>query len=114
MSKLVQLIDKYGEIKDKIKELENLAEALKNEIKKQCQLNDVYAGTKYKVIVSERVTPKINPKKVYMIMKNKTDFFNCVDIIKTKLVKYLEEQDIDKCIDDYSRSIIISYSKIDE
>lgn len=93
--KVAVLIDDLGSIRDQIREAKSKEEQVLTMLKELDLPLGTHVGTKYDLVIVERVTQDINAAKLYKMLKLK-DFLKTVKVVKDKAKTFLLPDQIDK------------------
>lgn len=98
-------IDKLGELKEQIKKLEDKASTIIDALKAVKLVTGEYYGDEYILSVVEKTEAILSAAKVEKALHNKANFLKVVKVVKSSLGEYLSLQEIDKCVEDYKKSV---------
>jgi hypothetical protein len=97
LSKLGELVDAYGSLKEQITALSEKAEKVGNVLKESLEMNETVKGKKFQVTLSERLITELDPKKVKEIL-TEPQFLDSIKILQKKASLYLSKEQLDKCV----------------
>lgn len=105
------LIDRFGEVSERLRELEAEKERLREEL--IARLGEGrHVGRHYVVDISKKIYRTLSPEKVLKKLGSMKTFLKVVSINLTNLKKYVAEEDIEDLVEAERETLQVSVRKI--